>query len=93
MNKCVSIHPIRLNSYKKFGTNTGLFFTIQLFCFPFFSADIDGDDPLCYDLGSRKGKQRGLAYKLMRRSNLIDGSLVYIQAHAPQTRSKVEPRL
>ena len=28
----------------------------SFFASRFFSADIDGDDPLCYDMGSRKEK-------------------------------------
>ena len=41
------------------------FYTIHFFASRFFSADIDGDDPLCYDLGSRKGKQRDLACEIL----------------------------
>ena len=78
---------------KKPGTNTELSLTIQFFASRFFSANIDGDDPLCYDMGSRKGKNIRFLVAESRGDNVIgDASLVYIQAHAPQTLSKVNPR-
>ena len=41
---------------KKPGTNTELSVLFSFFASRFFSADIDGDDPLCYDMGSERKK-------------------------------------
>ena len=46
-----------LAKQKKPGTNTELSILFSCLASRFFSADIDGDDPLCYDMGSRKGKR------------------------------------
>ena len=54
---------------KKTGTNTELSILFSFFASRFFSADIDGDDPLCYDLGSRKGKTLGFLLAASRSDN------------------------
>ena len=77
---------------KKPGTNTELSILFSFFAFRFFSADIDGDDPLCYDMGSERENNEIWLVRFYSDNRTNDESLVSRQAHAPQTLSKVNPR-